>query len=86
MAATCSAQRCRRLVRRCLAAATVPRSELCSESIVWHEGSAGSASQDGGEAAVRAAELSCRAGAGRGRGHPGPAVEQQVSRSLLLGE
>ena len=55
MAGTCSVRQCRRLVRRCLAAATVPRSELCSESIVWHEGreAAGSASQDGGEAAVR---------------------------------
>ena len=38
MAGTCSVRQCRRLVRRCLAAATVPRSELCSESIVWHEG------------------------------------------------
>ena len=46
-------------------------------------GSAGSASQDGGEAAVRAAQLSCRAGAGRGRGHPDGAAEQQVTWSLL---
>ena len=43
---------------------TVPRSELCRESIVWHEGREarpGSASQDGGE----------QRGSVAGRGLPG---------------
>ena len=84
MAGTCSVRQCRRLVRRCLAAASVPRSELCRESIVWHEGREarpGSASQDGGGAAG----LSCRAGPARGRGDAdGGAEEQQVSQGWLV--
>ena len=63
---------------------TVPRSELCRESIVWHEGREarpGSASQDG----AGAAGLSCRAGPARGRGDAdGGAEEQQVSQGWLV--
>ena len=63
---------------------SVPRSELCRESIVWHEGREarpGSASQDGGGAAG----LSCRAGPARGRGDADHgAEEQQVSQGWLV--
>ena len=63
---------------------SVPRSELCRESIVWHEGREarpGSASQDG----AGAAGLSCRAGPARGRGDADHgAEEQQVSQGWLV--